>query len=119
MALLQLETSSGEVIHVETQGNLESPAATQNAVVVKKFADIGQSIVTVCSDVFSKINLAELEPDELTLEFSLSIGADLSVPFVAKSSGEGTFKVSVTWHKPKPVRKTAPVRKITRPKPQS
>jgi hypothetical protein len=119
MALLQLETSRGEIIHVETQGNLESPVSVQSTGVIKKFADVGQSIATVCSDVFSKINLAELEPDELTLEFSLSIGADLRVPFVAKSSGEGTFKVSVTWHKPKPVRKTAPVRKITRPKPQS
>ncbi len=99
MAMVKLESSNGEIIYLETRDTLESPTA-QSSGVIRKFADVGQSIADVCADIFSKVDLDELAPDELTLEFSLSIGADLSVPFIAKSSGEGTFTVKALWKKP-------------------
>jgi hypothetical protein len=89
---------------VKTRDLLESPTV-QSSQIIRKFADVGQSITDMCSDVFAKVNLNDLAPDELTLEFSLSIGVDLSVPFVTKSSGEGTFKVKALWKKPEAKKK--------------
>jgi hypothetical protein len=97
--MIQLETSNGEIIYVETRDLLESPVTAQSSQVIRKVADVGQSIADVCADIFSKVSLDELAPDELTLEFSVTLGADLSVPFIAKSSGEGTFTVKALWKK--------------------
>jgi hypothetical protein len=114
MPVVKVKSSSSTDIYLEVSETFpvaQTKAAPKN--VLDTFEKVGQSIADVCADIFAKVNLNDLAPDELTLEFSLSIGADLSVLFVAKSSGEGTFKVSATWNKPKPVRKTA------RPKTQS
>lgn len=101
MSVVKLKTSSNTDIYIEvaeTSPSVQTSAAPKN--VLDTFEKVGQSIADVCADVFSKVNLNELAPDELTLEFSLSIGADLSVPFIAKSSGEGTFTVKALWKKP-------------------
>ncbi len=86
MSLVKLQTSSNTGIYTEVPESLPTTqAAPKN--VLDTFEKVGQSIADVCSDVFAKVNLSQLAPDELTLEFSLSVGADLNVPFIAKSSG--------------------------------
>jgi Trypsin-co-occurring domain 1 len=105
MPVVQLKTSSNTDIYIEVAEI--SPAINVQAIpenVLDTFEKVGQSIADVCSDVFAKVNLNELSPDELTLEFSLSIGTDLSIPFIAKSSGEGTFTVKALWKKPEKAR---------------
>jgi hypothetical protein len=99
MPVVKLKTSSNTDIYIEVPEtpSLQTKAAPKN--VLDTFENVGQSIADVCTDVFSKVNLNDLAPDELTLEFSLSIGADLSIPFIAKSSGEGTFTVKALWKK--------------------
>jgi hypothetical protein len=109
MPLVKLHTSNAIEIYVEVPepspvaNTVTTQAATTN--VINAFERVGQSIADVCSDVFSKVNLSKLAPDELTLEFSLTIGGDLSIPFIAKSSGEGTFTVKALWKKPEPKKK--------------
>jgi hypothetical protein len=106
MPLVKLQTSSNTEIYVEvpeTSNTIATKSVTTN--VINSFEGVGQSIAEVCSDVFAKVNLSELAPDELTLEFSLTIGGDLSIPFIAKSSGEGTFTVKALWKKPEPKKK--------------
>jgi hypothetical protein len=103
MPLVKLATSSNTEIYVEVPelpatNEIKAQSVSKN--VIASFEQVGQSIADVCKDVFSKVNLSELAPDELTLEFSLTIGGDLSIPFIAKSSGEGTFTVKALWKKP-------------------
>jgi hypothetical protein len=100
MPVVKVQTSSNTDIYIEvaeTSTSLQAKAVPKN--VLDTFEKVGQSIADVCTDIFSNVNLNELAPDELTLEFSLSLGADLSVPFIAKSSGEGTFTVKALWKK--------------------
>jgi hypothetical protein len=109
MPLVKLQTSSNTEIYVEVPeaspaiNEIKAQSVTKN--VINSFEQVGQSIADVCKDVFSKVNLSELAPDELTLEFSLTIGGDLSIPFIAKSSGEGTFTVKALWKKPEAKKK--------------
>jgi hypothetical protein len=53
--------------------------------------------------------LKAVAPDEVGVEFGLTLGAETGV-VVAKGSSEVHFTVSLTWRRPEPAAPTAPVR---------
>ena len=64
-------------------------------------SQVGDAIVAACDAIFAPVQSAvgELAPDELEVEFSVSISAEGGVPIVAKVSGEATFAVKATWRR--------------------
>ena len=62
---------------------------------------LGLRIADTISGVLSHVRGALKEegiPDEFTLEFGLKLGGEKSLlPFVAKATGEASFKITATW----------------------
>jgi hypothetical protein len=69
----------------------------------KKLTDrmhvVGKAISSVCTTIYGSVEQAiqTVRPDEMTLEFGITLGGKTGVPFVTEGSAEGTFKVSATW----------------------
>lgn len=76
-----------------------SLASASPAEVLDKLAEVGDRIANVCKTVYEKATtqLGDVAPDELTLEFGITLGGSAGVPFVAKGKADGTFKVTAKW----------------------
>lgn len=64
-------------------------------------AEIGEAIAETCSAVFASVEaqVGRILPDELTLEFGVSLAGETGVPFVGKVAAESTFTVTAKWTK--------------------
>lgn len=60
---------------------------------------VASTIVEACSGVFerARAGLEAAMPDELTVEFGVSLTGEGGIPFVGKASAESTFKVTAKW----------------------
>jgi hypothetical protein len=60
----------------------------------------GEAAGAACVRLFNKMNSALQGPGRpatVTVEFGVSLGGEIGVPFVAKGKGDATFKVSAEW----------------------
>lgn len=59
----------------------------------------GAAAGEVCVALYHKLNSAiiQVRPDEVKIEFGISLGGGAGVPFVAHGKAEATFKISATW----------------------
>jgi hypothetical protein len=66
---------------------------------VNKIRLLGDTIGQTCADLVesAQAKLGKMKPSELGLEFGISLGGELGVPFVTKGTGEATFTVTATW----------------------
>lgn len=90
-----VEEPEGAALGGELQGQLAENLTNRMQVV-------GKAISKVCETIFASVEqtIATTRPDEITVEFAVTLGGKTGVPFVTEGSAEGTFKVSATW-KPK------------------
>ncbi len=95
-----------ERIRIEVAENIEvvtpPPAeglAGVGSKTVAQITDAGAAIADVCTEVFTKVKgaVGEARPDELTLEFGVTLGADFGAPIITKVSGEAALKVTAKW----------------------
>jgi hypothetical protein len=70
--------------------------------VLDKLTEVGQRVALVCQSVYerAKEEMGEMAPNELTLEFGVTLGGSAGVPFVSHGKAEGTFKVTAKWTRP-------------------
>jgi hypothetical protein len=60
----------------------------------------GEAAGAACVQLFNKMNGALQgpgRPETITVEFGVSLGGEIGVPFVAKGKGDATFKVCAEW----------------------
>jgi hypothetical protein len=69
--------------------------------VVSHLRDVGKAAADVCNEVYGQaVNaLTVARPDELVLEFGLTVGGEAGIPFVSKGTAEATFTITATWTK--------------------
>lgn len=67
---------------------------------VDRLDQLGGTVAGVTKKLYGKIiGSGDLIPDEMTLEFGVSLSGELGIPLVSKASGEGTLTVTATWRK--------------------
>jgi hypothetical protein len=97
---LYIEVSdSAHVIAAVTRtgGAVKGGAAEDLA---NKIRLLGETIGQTCVELVESAQkqFIKLKPSELSLEFGVSLGGELGVPFVTKGTGEATFTVTATWN---------------------
>lgn len=72
--------------------------------VARSLADVGDVIAKASRDVLESIQagLGALTPDEVELEFGVSLSGEVGIPMVTKASGQATFTVRVCWKPDRP-----------------
>jgi hypothetical protein len=66
---------------------------------IEGVSEVGKVIAQSSREVLDAMRdgLGELVPDEIELEFGVSIRGESGLPVIAKASGEANFKVRVCW----------------------
>lgn len=85
---------------VTPEGRLEG-AKKKLKGAAKTVDDIGEPILAVCRSMHQKAYKGmgdEIKPAQFEVEFGLSLGGEMGVPFIAKAQGEAQFKIRATWH---------------------
>jgi hypothetical protein len=82
-------------------GAVSPQSATNDFVKVteEKLKQVAQLIETSLQGLVSEISNISIPPAEIALEFGIDVGAEGSVPFIAKASMGANFKISVVWRK--------------------
>lgn len=67
--------------------------------VAQGVADVGDVIAQSSREILEAMQagLGDFAPDEVELEFGVSLRGGLGIPIIAKASGEATFTVRVCW----------------------
>lgn len=67
--------------------------------VARSLTDVGDVIAKASRDVLESMRagLGTLTPDEVELEFGVSLSGEVGIPMVTKASGQATFTVRVCW----------------------
>ena len=87
-----------EVLQARRTGGATAGVA-EPARVLAKLEDAADTIADTCRTLFGRM-LAKFDdgrPDELGLEFGVTLGGEAGIPFVTKGTAEATFKVTATW----------------------
>ena len=92
---------------VEVEPNENSPlrGVTDTAEnVARSLTDVGDVIAKASRDVLESMQagLGALAPDEVELEFGVSLSGEVGIPMVTKASGQATFTVRVCWRPSNP-----------------
>jgi Trypsin-co-occurring domain 1 len=66
---------------------------------LKRIESAGEAAGEACVAFYHKLTpaMSKAKPDEVTVEFGLTLGGEAGIPFVAKGTVEASFKVSATW----------------------
>jgi hypothetical protein len=74
-------------------------AGVTPAELLGRMETVGVAAGEACVALYRKMSfeLAKVRPDEVTVEFGLTLGGEAGVPFVAKGTAEASFKISATW----------------------
>lgn len=89
-----------EVAEVELPGDAVTVADLAPGQLIGRLEAAGEVAGAACMRLFDKMNGAlkgPVRPEQVSLEFGISLGGEAGIPFVAKGKGEATFKVSATW----------------------
>lgn len=103
----QIQVGDKGKIWVEVESAEEGVFAAGGENMLEKMEDaFGEAMDTVqiCAESFvSQVSglAQQIRPQEIGLEFGLAFKAEVGV-VVTKASGEGNFKVSLTWKEAKP-----------------
>jgi hypothetical protein len=67
----------------------------------ERLKDAGNAIAETCDSIMSamRARLADLQPDEVELEFGVTLGGEVGVPIISKASAEATLSVKAIWHR--------------------
>jgi hypothetical protein len=65
----------------------------------EKLREVSELVKTSWGSMVKDISSMPGAPSEIALEFGIDVGAEGSVPFIAKASIGANFKVSITWKK--------------------
>jgi len=96
---IKFQSQHGDII-VETYDNkpiVRSPNKQENYV-QRKFGDALNVIKSVGNEVVQKVNEISDAPDEVKVEIGVKFSAETGA-IVAKSSAEGTIKLTLNWKK--------------------
>jgi hypothetical protein len=76
-----------------------TPSGASPGDLLGKLESVGDAAGKACVHLFEKLEaaLGEVRPNEVTVEFSITLGGEAGVPFVAKGSAEAAFSISATW----------------------
>jgi hypothetical protein len=103
MAEIAFKLEGGGVVYVDTttrdQGGL---VGAPGAVVEAKhtFEEAVSGLKPVAEALLSQVRSLAQSPDEVSLEFGVTLKLEAGV-LIAKTSGEGNFKVEVKWKREK------------------
>ena len=66
----------------------------------KEFDRVGDYIMLVCDEIYSRYQKAavSIRPTELEIEFGIKISGEGGIPFISKGSAEATIRVTANWH---------------------
>jgi hypothetical protein len=81
-------------------GGALSPQAAADGVVVatpERLQGISQAIRDTSEALTSSLERLARRPDELEIEFGVSIGGEAGIPFVSKGKIDANFTVTVRW----------------------
>jgi hypothetical protein len=78
-----------------TEGEFETQGVGK---IVDRLDDLNEAIVEVCKSSFETIKkgIGNAAPDEMTIEFGVSVGGEGSV-IISKVSAEASLTISATW----------------------
>jgi hypothetical protein len=109
MKVVSTQTEDGTPILIEVRAEpLDTLTAGQGLTggtagvedkVADKLREISNAIAQVCRDVATGIRSAvgASRPDELTLEFGVTLAGEAGFAVITKASAEATMKVTATW----------------------
>lgn len=88
--LIQVTQNAGPV-------QAESGASDLVQATRKTLVDIRDLIKESWSGIVAEIGKGANAPKEVTIEFGVGVGAEGSIPFIAKGSMNANFNVSIVW----------------------
>jgi hypothetical protein len=111
MKAIQIATAEGHSIYIQVEPgiNFETPRGADDAggaegiiepkALVAKLDEVSDTISGTCKSLQAKImsGLGKSLPNEMSIEFGVTLGGEAGVPFVANGSVEAAFKVTTTW----------------------
>lgn len=68
----------------------------------ERLKNLGETVADVCKDLYQRaiVNLpVEAKPDEIAIEFGLTLGGEVTVPIIAAAKAEATITISAKWSK--------------------
>lgn len=89
-----------EVLPLPTSSGLEVRGATGVvATTAEALASVGDAIAEACRSVFesARQSLADAQPNELEVEFGVSLAGEAGIPLIGSVSSTATFKVTAKW----------------------
>lgn len=90
---------SGGVVYVEVDARDKGGLVSRGGVAVeagRTFEDAISGLAPVAEALLGQIRALAQSPDEVTLEFGVTLKLEAGV-LIAKTAGEGNFKVEVKW----------------------
>jgi Trypsin-co-occurring domain 1 len=107
MDAVKITTEGGQVVYVEVGDDVNVKGTPQGGIAgvgdvdkqIAKLKEVGSSIAAVCRTIQTQVQ-AQLEatkPQELTLEFGVTLAGETGIPLITKGSVKGTFQVIAKW----------------------
>jgi Trypsin-co-occurring domain 1 len=108
MNAIKVTTKTGKSIYVEVADPVPAPKAARGGQIagggkieeaVTQLAEVGDVIADVCRTLQERIEAAleKTKPNELALQFSITLAGETAIPLITKASAQGTFQVSAKW----------------------
>jgi hypothetical protein len=109
MKAIELVTQEGKRVYVQVAEVVTLEAAETGGgevaggkveAAVQQLGELGKVIGDVCNTIQGQIQtaLGKAKPNEFTLEFGVTLGGEMGIPFVTKGTGEANFQVTAKWN---------------------
>lgn len=106
---IETEIGEGKIVLIEVAEspdivNREPPGGagaglTSPQKLLASLDQVSDTISTICNTMFEKMSAGFRagRPNEITIEFGVTLGGEAGVPLVTKGKAEATFKVAAKW----------------------
>ena len=87
-----------EIVSAQGTGGAAAGVASPTQV-LSKLDEVAETITETCKALFQKVasGFDQGRPDELGVEFGVTLGGEAGIPLVTKGTVEAAFKVMATW----------------------
>jgi Trypsin-co-occurring domain 1 len=103
MGEIAFPLEGGGVVFVETRDTDRGGLVTRDGLVTeasRSFQDAVGGLGTIADTLLQQLGSLARAPDDVELEFGVTLKLEAGV-LIAKTAGEGNFKVKVKWSRPK------------------
>jgi hypothetical protein len=107
--MIPLRNGDGEIVgYVEVQTFASLPEQNRDELrgfsvgdASDRLKEAGEAVALTCEAVMSQLrsSLGQLAPDEVELQFGLSLGGEVGIPVITKATTEATLSVTAKWTK--------------------